>query len=72
MIAPLAIVGCLVLFFYLPMAAKLAARSIWAVIGLLFYFAYGFRQESTSAAADRRSPRTGHGRSADGPAQARE
>jgi APA family basic amino acid/polyamine antiporter len=42
-IAPLAIVGCLVLFFYLPMAAKLLLP-IWAVIGLLFYFAYGFRK----------------------------
>ncbi len=42
-IAPLAIAGCLVLFFYLPMKAKLLLP-IWAAIGLVFYFAYGFRK----------------------------
>jgi APA family basic amino acid/polyamine antiporter len=42
-IAPLAIVGCLVLFFYLPMAAKLLLP-IWAALGLVFYFAYGYRK----------------------------
>jgi APA family basic amino acid/polyamine antiporter len=42
-IAPLAIVGCLVLFFYLPMKAKLLLP-IWAAIGLVFYFAYGYRK----------------------------
>ncbi|MGR4863863.1 amino acid permease [Caulobacter sp. LARHSG274] len=42
-IAPLAIAGCLVLFFYLPMKAKLLLP-IWAAIGLVFYFAYGYRK----------------------------
>lgn len=42
-VAPLAIAGCLVLFFSLPMKAKLLLP-IWAAIGLVFYFAYGFRK----------------------------
>lgn len=42
-IAPLAVAGCLVLFFFLPMAAKLVFP-IWAAIGLAFYFLYGMRK----------------------------
>ncbi len=41
-IAPLAIVGCVVLFFFLPLAAKWVFP-IWSAIGLVFYAAYGFR-----------------------------
>ena len=40
--SPLAILGCLVLFFFLPWQAKLLFP-IWSGIGLLFYFAYGYR-----------------------------
>jgi len=39
--APLAILGCVVLFFFLPWQAKVLFP-IWAGIGLLFYFAYGY------------------------------
>lgn len=42
-IAPLAMIGCVVLFLYLPPAAKLVFP-VWSAIGLLFYFAYGFRK----------------------------
>ncbi|HET7084530.1 MAG TPA: amino acid permease [Rhizomicrobium sp.] len=40
--SPLAILGCVVLFFFLPWQAKLLFP-IWTGIGLLFYFAYGYR-----------------------------
>jgi len=40
--SPLAILGCVVLFFFLPWQAKLLFP-IWSGIGLLFYFAYGYR-----------------------------
>jgi APA family basic amino acid/polyamine antiporter len=39
-VAPLSIVGCLVLFVSLPITAKLAFPG-WAAIGLVFYFLYG-------------------------------
>ncbi|WP_421738232.1 amino acid permease [Caulobacter sp.] len=42
-VAPLAIIGCLVLFMFLPPMAKWLLP-IWAAIGLVFYFAYGFRK----------------------------
>ena len=42
-IAPLSVVGCVVLFFYLPRDAKLVFP-IWAAIGLFFYFIYGYRK----------------------------
>lgn len=42
-VAPLAIIGCVVLFISLPIEAKLLFP-IWAAIGLVFYFAYGFRK----------------------------
>ena len=41
-IAPLAVVGCLVLFFFLPPLAKLVFP-VWGAIGLVFYFLYGMR-----------------------------
>jgi APA family basic amino acid/polyamine antiporter len=42
MFAPLAIIGCVTLFFFLPWQAK-ALFPIWTAIGLVFYFAYGYR-----------------------------
>jgi len=39
--APLAILGCVVLFFFLPWQAKVLFP-IWAGIGRLFYVAYGY------------------------------
>jgi APA family basic amino acid/polyamine antiporter len=42
-IAPLSMIGCVVLFFYLPPEAKLVFP-VWSAIGLVFYFAYGFRK----------------------------
>lgn len=41
-VAPLSIIGCSVLFFSLPVIAKLVFPG-WAVLGLLVYFAYGYR-----------------------------
>jgi APA family basic amino acid/polyamine antiporter len=38
----LAVFGCVVLFLFLPMEAKLVFP-IWAAIGLVFYFLYGYR-----------------------------
>lgn len=40
-VAPLSIVGCLLLFFSLGMESKLVFIG-WALIGLVLYFAYGF------------------------------
>jgi APA family basic amino acid/polyamine antiporter len=40
--APLSILGCTVLFFFLPWQAQLLFP-VWSGIGLLFYFAYGYR-----------------------------
>ena len=40
--APLAIVGCVTLFLFLPWQAKLLFP-VWTAIGLAFYFAYGYR-----------------------------
>lgn len=42
-IAPMAAVGCVVLFMFLPTAAKLVFP-IWSAIGLVFYFLYGYRK----------------------------
>jgi len=42
MFAPLSILGCVTLFFFLPWQAKLLFP-IWSGIGLVFYFAYGYR-----------------------------
>jgi len=40
--SPLAILGCLILFVFLPWQAKLLFP-IWTAIGLVFYFSYGYR-----------------------------
>jgi APA family basic amino acid/polyamine antiporter len=42
LIAPLAILGCVVLFCFLPLAAKWVFP-LWSLLGLAFYAAYGFR-----------------------------
>ena len=40
--SPLAILGCLVLFFFLPWQAKLLFP-VWSGLGLVLYFTYGYR-----------------------------
>ncbi|HVI99181.1 MAG TPA: amino acid permease [Sphingomonas sp.] len=42
-IGPLTIVGCIFLFFNLPAAAMLVLP-IWGALGLVVYFAYGYRK----------------------------
>ncbi|HEX6603764.1 MAG TPA: amino acid permease [Sphingomicrobium sp.] len=44
-VAPLSIVGCALLFFNLNVESKLLFVS-WTVIGLVFYFLYGFRHSN--------------------------
>jgi APA family basic amino acid/polyamine antiporter len=41
-VAPLSILGCLLLFFSLNIESK-AIFAVWTGIGLLFYFLYGYR-----------------------------
>jgi APA family basic amino acid/polyamine antiporter len=43
LVAPLAIIGCLGLFFNLPFGSQLVLP-IWGGIGLVVYFAYGRRK----------------------------
>ncbi|BBL76500.1 amino acid permease [Methylomagnum ishizawai] len=43
LVGPLAVLGCLVLFLFLPLEAKLVFP-IWGTIGLVFYFLYGYRK----------------------------
>ena len=43
LVGPLAIIGCLILFLFLPIDAKLVFP-IWTGIGLIFYFFYGYRR----------------------------
>jgi APA family basic amino acid/polyamine antiporter len=50
-IAPLAVLGCLILFFFLPPKAQLLFP-IWSGIGLLFYFAYGYRHSHVARGLD--------------------
>tara|TARA_R110000772_G_scaffold49100_19_gene112265 strand:- start:3202 stop:4767 length:1566 start_codon:yes stop_codon:yes gene_type:complete len=42
-VAPLAILGCVGLYYNLPLEAKLVLP-VWGAIGLLLYFAYGYRK----------------------------
>jgi APA family basic amino acid/polyamine antiporter len=42
-VAPLSIIGCIVLFVSLPIEAKLVFPA-WAIVGLVFYFLYGYRK----------------------------
>ncbi len=43
LIGPLALIGCLILFLFLPPVAKLVFP-VWSGIGLVFYFLYGFHK----------------------------
>lgn len=43
LVGPLAVVGCITLFLFLPSDAKLVFP-IWSGIGLIFYFLYGYRK----------------------------
>ncbi|MGI9213083.1 MAG: amino acid permease [Methylococcaceae bacterium] len=43
LIGPLALIGCLVLFLFLPPVAKLVFP-VWSAIGLGFYFMYGYHK----------------------------
>ena len=42
-VGPLAVIGCITLFLFLPSDAKLVFP-IWTGIGLVFYFLYGYRK----------------------------
>ena len=42
-VAPIAMIGCAVLYFNLPFEA-MAVLPIWGAIGLVIYFAYGYRK----------------------------
>jgi APA family basic amino acid/polyamine antiporter len=42
-VGPMSVIGCVVLFFFLPTTAKLVFP-IWGGIGLIFYFLYGYRK----------------------------
>ncbi|HZV57006.1 MAG TPA: amino acid permease [Sphingobium sp.] len=42
-VAPLAMLGCVVLYLFLPLDAKLVLP-IWGGIGILVYFTYGYRK----------------------------
>jgi basic amino acid/polyamine antiporter, APA family len=42
-VGPLAVIGCAILFLFLPTEAKLVFP-VWGGIGLVFYFLYGYRK----------------------------
>ena len=42
-VAPIALAGCAVLYFNLPLEA-MAVLPVWGAIGLVIYFAYGYRK----------------------------
>ncbi len=42
-VGPLAVIGCITLFLFLPTDAKLVFP-VWTGIGLVFYFLYGYRK----------------------------
>jgi APA family basic amino acid/polyamine antiporter len=44
-VAPLAILGCVVLFMSLNIESQLVF-AVWAVVGLIFYFLYGRRNSN--------------------------
>ncbi len=51
LIGPLAISGCLILFIFLPLDAKLVFP-IWTGIGLIFYFLYGYKKSHVAQGID--------------------
>ena len=46
-VAPLSILGCLLLFFSLGLESKMVFVG-WTAIGLVFYFAFGFRNSNVA------------------------
>jgi APA family basic amino acid/polyamine antiporter len=42
-VGPLTVIGCVTLFLFLPMEAKLIFP-IWTILGLVVYFTYGYRK----------------------------
>jgi len=51
LVGPLAVVGCITLFVFLPTDAKLVFP-IWSGIGLIFYFLYGYRKSHVARGID--------------------
>ena len=51
LVGPLAVVGCITLFLFLPADAKLVFP-IWSGIGLMFYFLYGYRKSHVALGID--------------------
>ncbi|HZZ33542.1 MAG TPA: amino acid permease, partial [Phenylobacterium sp.] len=54
-VAPLSIIGCLVLFVSLPIEAKLLFPA-WSVVGLIFYFLYGYRRSYVGRGVENDEP----------------
>ncbi len=51
LVGPLAVVGCITLFMFLPNDAKLVFP-IWSGIGLIFYFLYGYHKSHVARGID--------------------
>lgn len=51
LVGPLAVIGCITLFLFLPTDAKLVFP-IWSAIGLIFYFLYGYRKSHVARDID--------------------
>lgn len=51
LVGPLAVMGCITLFMFLPTDAKLVFP-IWSGIGLVFYFLYGYRKSHVGRGID--------------------
>jgi APA family basic amino acid/polyamine antiporter len=51
LVGPLAVIGCITLFLFLPTDAKLVFP-IWSAIGLIFYFLYGYRKSHVARSID--------------------
>ncbi|ALQ50097.1 amino acid permease [Nitrosomonas ureae] len=51
LVGPLAVIGCITLFWFLPNDAKLVFP-IWSGIGLIFYFLYGYRKSHLALGID--------------------
>lgn len=49
-VGPVAAAGCIILFWFLPLNAKLVLP-IWGVIGLVFYVLYGYRKSHVGRGA---------------------
>lgn len=55
-VAPLAMLGCIILFLYLPREAQLVFP-IWGSLGLVFYFLYGYRRSHLAPGQPLAKPR---------------